>query len=152
MSFDVHGTMKPSPSQWLLVRIAAVGASLLSSKSIVQMPGDFSEPSISFALLSAALCVGGMYFVWLLQKINPHSHATWERPSWFANPFAPLGRPLELFHLAGWCSIATGMGALFLGLSSTPRDWAWELPFSAGIGVLVGVHLVAAAARSGDSA
>ena len=116
------------------------------------MPGDFSKPSLSFALLFMVLCVVGMCFVWLLQKLNPLSRAVWVQPSWFANPFVPLSQPLQLFHLAGWCSIATGIGALFLGLLSTPRNWAWELPFSAGVGVLVGVRLVAAAARGGTGA
>lgn len=38
-----------------------------------------------------------------------------------------------------------------LGMFGNPRSWAWELPFCAGIGALLGVYLVAAINRGDTS-
>lgn len=140
--------MKTASLVWLLARIAIVGGSLLSGTSFVQMPGDFSTPSPGFALVLVAACAAGTCVVWGLQTINPAGRAAWVRPSWLANPFVPVLRPLDVFHLAGWSAMASGTSALYLGLLQSPRTWAGELPLCVGVGVWIGVRLVAALVRS----
>lgn len=133
---------------WRWMRGVMVALSVFGGKSIVHMQGDFSKPSIPFGLGVVAFCVFGMCFVWLLRKINPRSDASWERPSWSANPFA-MQRPLEMFHFGAWCVLASALGAFALGMFGSPRNWAWELPFCAGVGTLLGVYLVAVINRPG---
>ena len=141
--------MESSAQHWLWLRITAVGLSFLSARwSLSQMSGDFSRPSVLFAIILTGFCAFGVAFVWLLQKMNPWSSATWQRPSWSASPFT-MHAPLQLFHLGGWCSVATGLGGLVFDLFVQPRDWAWEVPLSAGVGILLGVRLVSDTRRSG---
>jgi hypothetical protein len=60
--------VEASRQTWLYVRVAAVSLSaLFSGISINEMPGDFSKPSIAFALAVAGFCTFGLVFVRAIQ-------------------------------------------------------------------------------------
>ncbi len=63
-------------------------------------------------------------------------------PNWRDNPL-DISRPLEGFHLSAWSFLAGAVALLVFGLFQKPTDWAWVLPASLGVGLLIGVRLVA---------
>jgi hypothetical protein len=144
--------MEKEDKFWIAVRIVLLFFSFLSAGSFLDSAtaGDVSKPSISFAFAIAGVSAFGIIFVWLLQRINPWSTLPWQRPSWRANLISR--EPLLLFHLGAWGCIVMGVGCLVLGLTRNPPNWLGEAPLFAGIGALVGVHLVAAVQGDSNSA
>jgi hypothetical protein len=125
-------------SPWLAIRVGLLAVAFISSGAfIASVPDDFSHPSWSFLPKMMALVAGGMVFVLGLQKINPSSTATWDPPRWSSNPFR-LADPLAFFDFSAWYLISMGLGCFLLGMLRHPRNWAWELPISAGIGMWIG--------------
>jgi hypothetical protein len=140
--------MRQLNNRWFAARLGLVALSFIASPIFLErtLSGEFSEPSWSFPLILTAIVAVGVVFVIALQKINPLASGTLARPSWSTNPFV-IRSPLLIFHVGAWCLMSLGVGSLMFGLLSTPRNWAWELPLSAGLGVWLGVRLMSIGAN-----
>jgi hypothetical protein len=130
---------------WLIARIGACVAALFDSYFFVrEMPGNFAQRSWPFFFEMVGLSAFAMIFLRILSKVNPWGNAIWGPPSWYSS-LVTLRSPLQIFHLGAWCFIALGVGCMVLGMAQSPKNWIWQSPFSAGVGVLLGVHLVKSA-------
>ena len=131
---------------WLLVRIGLVIVGLLQSGLILQSLGgdDFSRPSWSFPLEMTVIIAIGLVFVIGLQARSGHKQ--WRRPSWYQNPLR-FRQPVLLFDASSYYVLASAVGCAVLGLSRTPRNWAWELLLSVGAGLWIGTRLCLALFR-----
>jgi uncharacterized membrane protein (DUF4010 family) len=127
---------------WIAVRGALIIAGLVQSKSMVASLGqEFRESSWSFPLEMTAICAFAILFLIGIQaKRVRQSEEKWQRPSWFRNPFN-YRQPLQFFDAISYYAFALAVGCAIFGLSESPISWAWELPFSVGLGLWIGVRL-----------
>jgi uncharacterized membrane protein (DUF4010 family) len=127
---------------WSVVRGALIVAGLVQSKSMIASMGqEFRESSWSFPLVMTAICAFALLFLIGIQaKRVRQSEEKWQRPSWFQNPFN-YKQPLQFFDAISYYAFALAAGCAFFGLSTPPISWAWELPFSVGLGLWIGVRL-----------
>lgn len=134
--------MKDNAKIWFLLRIALLVVALIHSVYFVKtLPGDFSRPTWPFFFEMVGIVAISVFCVTFFQLPKQESDVRWTKPSWFANPFRAR-QALSLFDLAAYYFVVLGLGCLVIGLSREPRNWAWELPMSIGIGALLGVHIV----------
>jgi len=134
--------MKDNTKIWLLLRIILLVASLDYSFYFIEtLPGNFSKPAWPFFFEMIGIVAISVFCLTFFQLPKQTSGEKWIKPSWFANPFR-LGQALSGFDLAAYCFLALGLGCLAIGLSREPKNWAWELPLSIGVGALLGVRAV----------
>lgn len=135
--------MENKGNLWLIVRVCWIFVGLLQSGWFLgALSGDFSRPSWSFAFEMSAVVAIGLVFIIGLQgrRFFGSSEDTWLRPSWFANPF-DYRQPVIFFDAASYYALALAVGCAVIGLSRSPANWAWELPFSIRCGFWIGVRL-----------
>jgi uncharacterized membrane protein (DUF4010 family) len=127
---------------WSAVRGALIIAGLVQSKSMVESLGqEFRASSWSFPLEMTAICALAILFLIGIQANRVRQSAEkWQRPSWFRSPFN-FKQPLQFFDAISYYAFALAVGCTIFGLSESPISWAWELPFSVGLGLWVGVRL-----------
>lgn len=132
---------QPMLAPWVAVRIAILAIPFFGAGALVRsMSGDFSRPSWSFFAELAGIIAAGTATVLGAQKFNPSFEFSWQKPRWSESPF--IREPLAILHFGACALIASGLGCLIYGLLSTPRNWAWQIPMSAGIGGWIGVRLL----------
>lgn len=132
---------QPMLAPWVVVRIALLAIPFFGAGALVRsMPADFSRPSWSFFAELAGIMAVGTVIVLGAQRFNPLFEFSWQKPHWSESPFTR--EPLAVLHFGASALIASGLGCLIYGLLSTPRNWAWEIPMSAGIGAWIGVRLL----------
>lgn len=134
--------MKSGNYWWVVTRVGLILAGLIQSPSLLTSMGtEFSQSSWTFPLKMIPLCAGGLFFVIGLQARRVRlSEDKWQRPSWFQNPFS-YRQPLQLFDASSYYCLAAAVGCAVLGLSRSPKSWAWEMFFSMGVGFWIGVRL-----------
>jgi hypothetical protein len=102
---------------------------------------EFNRPSWTFPFEMIPLCAVGLLFVLGMQARRARlSEQKWQRPSWLQNPFN-YRQPVLFFDAMSYYMLAAGLGCALLGLSRAPASWAWELIFSIGAGLWIGVRL-----------
>ena len=106
-------------------------------------PAMAAEPW-SFALEITAIVVIGLVVLIGIQASR--GKRRWLEPSWFQNPFI-YNQPLFVFDAGSYYILAVAVGGAVLGMSRTPRNWAWELFLSMGAGLWIGTRLCVIAFR-----
>ena len=134
--------MKSGNYWWVVIRVGLILAGLIQSPSLLTSMGtEYSQSSWTFPLKMIPLCAGSLFFVIGLQARRVRlTEDKWQRPSWFQNPFS-FRQPLQLFDASSYSFLATAVGCAVLGLSRSPTSWAWEMFFSIGAGLWIGVRL-----------
>lgn len=124
---------------WVAVRAAVLLSALIGAPSFVpSMQSPSADGSIILLLLFFVFGVIAMVLVLGLQAINPRSAAVWTEPDWRVNPFS-LKQPLQLFHMAGFCCIASGFSANVLAQTRHVTELESLFPAALGAGILVGI-------------
>jgi len=125
------------PLTWLQLRIALVVLSAPAWLAIrAAMQDDFSTPpSWHFPIILIGF---SGFFVLFLSVLR--ADMEWVAPSWHHSPL-DNHRPLEGLHLSACSFLAGALALLVVGILREPTDWAWVLPASVGLGLLVGVRL-----------
>jgi len=126
--------------RWLWFRMALLASCVVAPTfQLGSMKDDFSQPSLSFALLMTSGTALVMFLLLSLRTPTARSPELWKKPSWFANPFSFGQQPLQTFYDGALCLLAGSIGYLIAGLGIPHLRWAWELPGSFGLGVWIGV-------------
>jgi hypothetical protein len=133
--------MKKTRKTWLIARIFLILLGVFQGYSFTaNMSGDFSNPSWLFLVEMVVIVAFRIVFVISIQANNCNALAKWQCPSWYVNPFN-YREPLQFFDAASYYFLATGFTALILAFTESPFLWAWALPLSIGVGIMIGVRL-----------
>lgn len=129
-------------TKWAYIRTALIMVSSfvsLWSGSLVKHATPSVRPSdLLIGFIFGAL---GLQFLLGIQAVNKWSAPAWEKPSWNENPFL-FRQPLQFFHFAGWLfTISSLISSSLTALKAPQYIWDALMPLSAGVGVLVGIHL-----------
>ena len=128
---------------WIAVRLGLILAAFLYAGTFIRsMPGDFSQRSLRFFIELVGLLVPGAMVVLGFAKRGSAPEPSWQLPRWSDNPFKRLD-PLSIFHLSALEMISLGVGALLVGQIMRPKNWAWELPLSAGCALWLAARVMA---------
>jgi hypothetical protein len=100
---------------------------------------NIHDPSWTFAAEMIAIVAAGVVFVVGLQAGRRSPAAEWPRPSWFESPFG-RDRWVPLFDASAYYVLATGISCAIFELRGVPKTWAWEIPISTGLGLLIGAR------------
>lgn len=131
---------KSGLSLWMLMRVGGLLLSLAGSPAFLEMEGDFSRPSISIVLVALVFCPLAIWFVMLMQARHSWAEDELAPASWHTSPFS-FRQPANVITYGACMMMASGIGALAIGLLHSPRNWAGELPLVFGIGFWIGVRL-----------
>jgi len=132
---------------WLVLRLAILIAAMLQARSFVtSLDGDFSAANWATFFVLIAFGAFGVFFVIALQSVNPMAPHLWRRPSWFSSPF-DFRQPLLVLDLGAHYFLILGLASMISGLMGSPKNWAWEIPLSVGIGAWIGVRMCLVAFR-----
>lgn len=125
---------------WLMLRFAILIIAMFQARSFSNsLNGDFSNANWVTFFVLIGIVAFGVVFVLSLQAANPLAPSQWRRPSWFISPFA-LREPLLMFDFAAYYFLVLGTVSFVFGINANPRNWAWEIPLSVGIGAWIGVR------------
>ena len=137
----LQNAMQSKERNWLVFRVVLLFIAVIQAWTLPTTFGEgFSESNWGFVLLIAGFVAFGVVFVLSIQSKNPWSPPRWQRPSWTSNPFNPK-QPLYQFHLASYYFLVLGAAGAIAGLSLEPKNYAWQLVLSVGLGTWIGTRL-----------
>ena len=129
---------------WLYLRIVLILFSFIGGA--LSIIGDV-DADLPFFPLSVYIVVVlffvpiAMFFILLLQKLNPYTGETWTRPNWHRN-FLTFSDPVNFFYLGGFVIAAGGLGnILSFVIFQRKFNEIGILEVVGGISVLLGIEL-----------
>jgi peptidoglycan biosynthesis protein MviN/MurJ (putative lipid II flippase) len=135
--------MQKQDTPWFRRNVAIIAScAILAPLQMIlsRAPPGFDKGSWSFPWVIAGFSLFAVVALVGMQAINPWNEGRWMRPTLYTKPLR-FGEPLQTFYVGALCAMAAGVGYFVLGIFDAAIRWYWELPFSAGVGVWLGVRL-----------